>query len=377
MIGFYMETIENSRFYCRVINGLPVSEQQNIIAISPWQEITDELRQLLPHAPVLTLSEEISLPTPDAFREQKPALYSRIEQDIYCSREYLIQKLPFRRCWDLYLYLLIQLMNQPELERLTRTILCSGNGLAEKPAALFCQQKGIATRYTELANFPNKVFIDPKGTNARSVLAERPECLDLLPEVSDEFHANWMAYYEAEKRQPPLQARNNPCTPLIDEISQDRVLPGKKGFIFLPLQVSYDTQLWLNADLRNQEAILHACRAARHEKRQLVVKIHPAETAPDDLLNIARLQRQHGFLISQENTLSLINAASRVITINSTVGMEAMLYHKPVELLGRAFYQHFDQARLKKYLHHYLFTGVEVRADTPISEQTARAFLRH
>ena len=65
------------------------------------------------------------------------------------------------------------------------------------------------------------------------------------------------------------------------------------------------------------------------------------------------------------------------MTINSTVGMEAKLYHKPVEVLGRAFYQHFDHERLKKYLHHYLFTGVEVRADTPISAETSRAFLRH
>ena len=75
--------------------------------------------------------------------------------------------------------------------------------------------------------------------------------------------------------------------------------------------------------------------------------------------------------------MDLIKAADRVITINSTVGMEALLYHKPVEILGRAFYQHFDNERLKKYIHHYLFTGVEVRAETPIPEATARAFIRH
>lgn len=377
MIGFYMETIENTEFYCRLINGLPSREQQNTIAIAPWPHITEYVDRHLNHSLILPLSGEISLPSPESFREQKPALFSRIEQDIHSSREFIIQKLPFERCWNFYLFLLIQLMNKSELAGITKMILCSGNGLAEKPAALFCQQRNISTRYTELANFPNKVFIDPEGSNARSTLAQRPECLDLLPAVSDEFHAQWMEYYEAEKDQPPLQARNNPCTPLIDEISQDCVLPRKHGFIFLPLQVSYDTQLWLNADLRNEEAIHHACRAAHKEKRQLVVKIHPAETVPDELVNIARLQQQHGFLITQENTLSLIKASGRVMTINSTVGMEAKLYHKPVEVLGRAFYQHFDHERLKKYLHHYLFTGVEVRADTPVSEEISRAFLRY
>lgn len=377
MIGFYMETIENTRFYCRVIQGLPVSEQQNIIAISPWQQITDWLSIQPGQHAILGISGEIDIPSPQAFQQHKPAIYSRIERDIRISREFLIQGMPFERCWNLYLYLLLQLMNKPELRALTKMILCSGNGLAEKPAALFCQQHNIVTRYTELANFPNKVFIDPEGANALSALAKNPSCLDALPAVSDEFHAEWMAYYETEKRQPPLQARNNPCTPLIAKIAKDTVLPRKQGFLFLPLQVSYDTQLWLNADLRNKEAILHGCRAARQEKRELVVKIHPAETAPDELLDIARLQQQHNFFITQENTLDLIKASGRVLTINSTVGIEAQLYHKPVEILGRAFYKHFDHERLKKYLHHYLFTGVEVRAQTPIAEATARAFIRH
>ncbi|MCK7453304.1 hypothetical protein [Enterobacter chengduensis] len=377
MIGFYMETIENTRFYCRIIQGLPACEQQNIIAISPWEQISDWLSTQPCQSAMVRINGEIDIPSPQAFKENKPAIFSRIESDIRTSREFLIQGMPFERCWNIYLYLLLQLMNKPELATLTKMILCSGNGLAEKPATLFCQQRNIVTRYTELANFPNKVFIDPEGANAYSALAKHPECLDLLPAVTEEFHAEWMAYYEAEKRQPPLQARNNPCSPLIAKIAKDTVLPRTKGFIFLPLQVSYDTQLWLNADLRNKEAILHGCRAARQEKRDLVVKIHPAETAPEELLDIAHLQHQHRFFITQENTLDLIKAADRVITINSTVGMEALLYHKPVEILGRAFYQHFDHERLKKYIHHYLFTGVEVRAETPIPEATARAFIRH
>lgn len=341
-----METIENTRFYCRVIQSLPVSEQQNIIAISPWQQITDWLSTQAGQHAILGISGEIDIPSPHAFQHHKPTIYYRIERDIRISCEFLIQEMPFERCWNLYFYLLLQLMNKPELRALTKMILCSGNGLAEKPAALFCQQHNIVTRYTELANFLNKVFIDPEGANALSALAKNPSCLDALPAVSDEFHAEWMAYYETEKRQPPLQ-------------------------------VSYNTQLWLNADLRNKEAILHGCRAARQEKRELVVKIHPAETAPDELLDIARLQQQHNFIITQENTLDLIKASGRVLTINSTVGIEAQLYHKPVEILGRAFYKHFDHERLKKYLHHYLFTSVEVRAQTPIAEATARAFIRH
>ncbi|MDK9607049.1 capsular polysaccharide export protein, LipB/KpsS family [Lelliottia wanjuensis] len=377
MIGFYMETIENAQFYSRVINALPADEQQAIVAISPWEPISEWLSENLSDITLCRIAGEMNLPTPDAFQQQKPSLFSRIDSDIRGSREFLIQKLEYQRCWNIYLYILLQLMNKPELNGLRKMILCSGNGLAEQPAALFCQQRNITTRFVELSNFPNKVFVDPAGSNARSALALNPKCLDALPDVPEDFHTQWMIGYEAEKRQPPLQARNNPCEKLIAEISQDRVLGRQRSFIFLPLQVSYDTQLWLNADLRNEEAVRHASRLARQEKRDLVVKIHPAETEPSELVNIAKLQQRYKFKITQENTLDLIKASSRVVTINSTVGLEAKLYHKPVEVLGRAFYQNFSHEQLKKYLHRYLFTGVEVRASAPIPADIARAFIRH
>ncbi|MDK9364989.1 capsular polysaccharide export protein, LipB/KpsS family [Lelliottia wanjuensis] len=377
MIGFYMETIENAQFYSRVINALPADEQQAIVAISPWEPISEWLSENLSDITLCRIAGEMNLPTPDAFQQQKPTLFSRIDSDIRGSREFLIQKLEYQRCWNIYLYILLQLMNKPELNGLRKMILCSGNGLAEQPAALFCQQRNITTRFVELSNFPNKVFVDQAGSNARSALALNPKCLDALPDVPEDFHTQWMIGYEAEKRQPPLQARNNPCEKLIAEISQDRVLGRQRGFIFLPLQVSYDTQLWLNADLRNEEAVRHASRLARQEKRDLVVKIHPAETEPSELVNIAKLQQRYKFKVTQENTLDLIKASSRVVTINSTVGLEAKLYHKPVEVLGRAFYQNFSHEQLKKYLHRYLFTGVEVRASAPIPADIARAFIRH
>ncbi|MNP77922.1 Capsule polysaccharide biosynthesis protein [compost metagenome] len=94
-------------------------------------------------------------------------------------------------------------------------------------------------------------------------------------------------------------------------------------------------------------------------------------------MNIAKLQQRYGFKITQENTLDLIKASTRVITINSTVGLEAKLYRKRVEVLGRAFYAHFSHEQLKKYLHRYLFTGIEARATTPVPVAVARAFIRH
>lgn len=46
--------------------------------------------------------------------------------------------------------------------------------------------------------------------------------------------------------------------------------------------------------------------------------------------------------------------SSKVVTINSTVGLEALILDKEVEVLGRAVYSHFDHERLKAYVCRYL-----------------------
>nr|WP_237567523.1 hypothetical protein [Phytobacter massiliensis] len=186
-----------------------------------------------------------------------------------------------------------------------------------------------------------------------------------------------MVDYEREKRNPPLQALNNPCAGLINKASTAKILASGKDYLFLPLQVSYDTQLWINADLRNEEAIKHACAAAKKSSIPLVVKIHPAETQLGEIKQIVQLQQRYRFLISNENTLDLIKGASKVITINSTVGLEALLYKKPLEILGRCFYKNLSYEEVKKYIHHYLFTGIETRAQEPVPTDIARQFLNH
>ena len=59
-------------------------------------------------------------------------------------------------------------------------------------------------------------------------------------------------------------------------------------------------------------------------------------------------------IVTNSNTFELIQNARIVITINSTVGLEALILNKYVIFLGDTFYKNFDQERLKKYLLKYL-----------------------
>lgn len=375
-IGFFMETIENTRFYCRVIKALSPDEQQKVTSFSLWTHVTEYLAKTLQHSPLALLSQTQTPPAPEDFCHSKPVLSQQIDRDIRLSREFLVNKVEYGVCWNLYFHVLYSALQAETLGKIKKMILCSGNGLAEKAMTMVCRQRGIETRFIELSNLPNKVFIDRLGANALSELALHPELLDKYSAVSDEFHQAWMVEYEAGKTGIPLQAMNNPCAKIIDLLSSDKALTRNgRDFIFLPLQVSADTQLWINADKRNTDAIHYAANLARQENKILVVKIHPAELDPRELETIAQLKKELGFKISQENTVRLIKKSCKVVTINSTVGLEAMLYGKPLEILGRSFYQQMNKENMKKYIHHYLFTGVEVRSASAISRDTALAFL--
>ncbi|MGC8401430.1 hypothetical protein ACP3P6_15660 [Enterobacter mori] len=58
--------------------------------------------------------------------------------------------------------------------------------------------------------------------------------------------------------------------------------------------------------------------------------------------------------IVSNNTIALIKNAKRIYTVNSTVGLEALIFEKELTVLGRAIYSNFDKTRLRLYIHRYL-----------------------
>jgi capsular polysaccharide export protein len=149
------------------------------------------------------------------------------------------------------------------------------------------------------------------------------------------------------------------------------VPPHTNDYIFLALQVSSDTQIKLHSNHDNIDAIHISREEATRAGLDLVVKIHPAENSPEEISRIVKAQQSIGFIISSDNTIDLLKKAHTVITINSTVGLEALLFGKRVKTLGRCFYKNFDNARIKKYIHHYLIDEVNYFDNSTIKARTA------
>ena len=72
-----------------------------------------------------------------------------------------------------------------------------------------------------------------------------------------------------------------------------------------------------------------------------------------------------------------IENADTIVTINSTVGMEALILGKKLKVLGRAIYKNVDEKRLIQYIMEYLipvdYWGREEVSMTDIKKILARA----
>lgn len=261
-----------------------------------------------------------------------------------------------------------------------RCILWNGATTIATTISLFAKDNSIRTTFLELANLPNKLFYDTQGVNAASQLFLYPEIVDGYT-VSDERWVEWKEEYFT-KKSAPKQASNkhtvrylqildyigfvfgcikedyrNPLKIIMRKFQNKKqsVYPSlslSQEYIFFPLQVSNDTQIILNSDIDNI-GVLKLLRA-QYPNTTLFAKIHPAEEDRDFIDAVKRLAHELGIVLVGNDTKELIQNAKKIAVINSTVGLEALIYGKEIEVFGRAIYTHFHHARLKNYICGYL-----------------------
>ncbi|MDN7425298.1 capsular biosynthesis protein [Burkholderia sp. AU45388] len=288
--------------------------------------------------------------------------------------------------------------------RIEQCVMWNGQQLVCRAVRQACTVQGVATRFIEISNLPGKLFVDSLGVNALSTISRNPEVIDRLPLPDEDTHARWLSAYERDKRKPLPQARTSfgrkatsatnyllkavsrgvgrrrlasvrarngmPAPRQAIHLSADMLSTCR--YVFLPLQVSGDTQIKLHSDVGNLDAIRHAFAFAANESADLFVKLHPAETDAAEIDAVVRLQQTYRFEIVTSPTTELLRHAHAVVTINSTVGLEAMLYGKRVVSLGRCFYKEFDRERLLKYIHSFLVDGIDYFGTAHIPADAAR-----
>ncbi|EPQ5228636.1 capsular polysaccharide export protein, LipB/KpsS family [Providencia hangzhouensis] len=274
-------------------------------------------------------------------------------------------------------------------------IVFSGNGYHIQDFLLLELKKNINFKiyFSELSNLDGKTFFDTKGTNASSSFYKHAETFfnkevtPSLNEIQKEKLIDWKKNYILKKECSHIvkQAKKMGLLKLIQwrlynlielvfkipSFSMLKYKSRKKGILrnksllipstevnlnykyyFLPLQVTDDSQIKINSNYDNSQAIDYFLKQAELKNKRLVIKFHPAEKNSDFIKNIIEKSKERNIIISTENTFLLMKNSDKVCVINSTAGFEAILLDKEVEFLGKSFYRYLISPHL---LYYYLF----------------------
>jgi len=295
----------------------------------------------------------------------------------------------------------------------TYMFIWNGTRVAAKALKDIAQIHNIKVLYFEVSNLPNKLFIDKMGVNAKSYLALDKNILKSFS-YDDSLYLNWRKEYLLSKfkTHKVIQSRNvkainilhvfdwigfnilnivkSKSIPVYKKILQkiliyrtkfkyDTIDIKNEKYIFFPLQVNSDSQILINSDINNTEAVEIAAQLAREAGVKLLIKPHPAEADVEYVSRLNRLKEDYGFYFVDDNTFELIKYAVQVVTINSTVGIESMILQKDVKVLGRSHYAEFDQEDLGRYISSYLididYFGEDVISKEKTEEIMKRAVL--
>ncbi len=113
----------------------------------------------------------------------------------------------------------------------------------------------------------------------------------------------------------------------------------EKPYVFFPMQLENDTQFLIHSDFNSNQELLDRVEQEFYKSdllasHQLVVKLHPND--------LGCYESRDETVFTKANTTKLVGSAASIVSVNSTVCMEALETDKPLFVLGRAFFARED-----------------------------------
>ena len=192
------------------------------------------------------------------------------------------------------------------------------------------------TLYLELAPLPGRITVDLEGINYAGSL---PRCPDFYLSWIDR-HCNfdpsgWRSLRDGLSARVPSRSDIGQA-PARNELRQ-------RPYVFCPLQVPGDTQLTLFGDwcpsVEDLISHLHVTSSALPAGWHLRIKEHPSSrTSSERLRRVACAASDRIEIDNCTDTFEQVAHAVAVLTVNSSVGFQALFWNKPVIHLGHAFW---------------------------------------
>ena len=185
---------------------------------------------------------------------------------------------------------------------------------------------GAAVLHAELAPLPGRITLDPKGVNAEGSVPRDAGAF------GDQPLTDWRAMGASLTARPSRRA---------DVQQTEGTLPDTP-FLFCPLQVPDDSQVRLFAgwcrDYAGFIAALTEATAHLPPGWHLRLKEHPSAKESLAPLLAPLLATGRAVLDNATDSFAQLAASQGVVTLNSSMGLQAFFYDKPVITLGRAFF---------------------------------------
>jgi capsular polysaccharide export protein len=184
----------------------------------------------------------------------------------------------------------------------------------------------VPCSYFENGLLPNTTTMDLQGINAKNSLPRIPSFYNEQIDLSCTLPTQ-------------LVKRRDKFDREYENHLSSKELPNH--FIFVPFQVNTDSQIILHSPwIKHMFELFDICEAiALKSNIHFVLKEHPScSQIYDSLYERADKNSHLHFAPRNYSTQELIEKCDAVATINSTVGMEALIYNKKVIVLGEAFY---------------------------------------
>jgi hypothetical protein len=245
------------------------------------------------------------------------------------------------------------------MSRFDAALVWNGGELQAASVAAAARREGKPVVFLENGLLPRTVQVDPAGVNAASAARERiatgwrrarrwiapaPGAPVRVVEPSLAFRALATTAEWVEALLHPERARFSPRVrrrALRQVRRRARPVPGDAAalparFVFVPLQVHDDTQVLHHGGWASSMAeLLQAVRAA--SPLPVVVREHPMDVGRADLR--ALRARFPEFQWTRTRPLEeCLRRTAAVVTINSTVGVEALALGRPVVVCGACVY---------------------------------------
>ena len=205
----------------------------------------------------------------------------------------------------------------------------NGHRLPEQAIRNIASKLSIPIIYFENGLLPNTTTFDLKGINAENSIPREVEFYRNYSYSSPSKNSNERKLVQRQFH------RFKKLHSLKSKFHKD--LP--KKFIFVPFQVHFDSQVLCNSPYIKTMRELYdwiECAAFNCDDPdlQFVIKEHPSDPHRyGDLYN-----KNQRIVFSNRNTSELIEKSKAVVTLNSSVGMEALFLNKRLIVLGLACY---------------------------------------